>query len=148
MSQLRETKKIQNPFKGLFDEKKQSHHRFCDCTDWNTWIWGAHLDARLLDSPKGKVLYRRMMDGTKGRRFCLELSFIGWALLIVLPLYLFIPLMLIGGAGAVLWLLLSVASAIGGGLFLRPYTEAARAAFYRDVSGTEQAEAPTSEQEF
>ena len=91
---------------------------------------------------------RRMMDGNKGRLFCLELSFIGWALLIVLPLYLFIPLMLIGGAGAVLWLLLSVASAIGGGLFLRPYTEAARAAFYRDVSGTEQAGTSTAEQAY
>lgn len=64
MSQLRETKKIQNPFKDFFDEKNQSHHRFCDCTDWNTWIWGPYLGARLWDSPKGKVLYRRMMDGT------------------------------------------------------------------------------------
>ncbi|MBR2310422.1 MAG: DUF975 family protein [Oscillospiraceae bacterium] len=91
---------------------------------------------------------RRMMDGNKGRLFCLELSFIGWSLLILLPMFLLIPLVFIGAAGAILWLLLGTASAIVGGLFLRPYTEAARAAFYREVSGTEQAEAPATEEAY
>lgn len=53
---------------------------------------------------------KQLMYGHKWRFFCLQLSFIGWALLCVLTL----------GIGF-LWLL--------------PYKEAANAAFYRDISG-------------
>ena len=84
---------------------------------------------------------RRIMDGNKWRLFCLGFSFIGWGLLCaapaliatgivtgialrtmsVLPFLSLIPLTI----------LLSV-----GMLFLRPYEEAAYAAFYREISGT------------
>ena len=52
------------------------------------------------------------MRGNRWRLFCLGFSFIGWSLLCVLTLGI-------------------------GTLWLRPYEEAAWAAFYRDVSGTE-----------
>jgi len=51
---------------------------------------------------------KQMMDGNKGRLFCLDLSFIGWSILSVLTLGI-------------------------GSLFLNPYTSAARAAFYRSI---------------
>lgn len=54
---------------------------------------------------------KEMMQGNKGRLFCLHLSFIGWYILCVFTL--------------------------GIGLFaLRPYVEAAQAAFFREISGT------------
>ena len=53
-----------------------------------------------------------MMEGNRWRLFCLEISFIGWELLSILTLGI-------------------------GNLWLTPYMEAARAAFYREVSGTE-----------
>ena len=52
---------------------------------------------------------RELMDGHKGELFTLELTFLGWALLCVLTL----------GIGA---------------LFLIPYQNAARAAFYKDLT--------------
>mgnify|MGYP000074377671 CR=1 FL=1 len=55
-------------------------------------------------------LSKELMRGNKWRLFCLELSFIGWGLLSTLTLGI-------------------------GFLWLIPYTEAANAAFYRDVSG-------------
>lgn len=84
---------------------------------------------------------RRIMPGNRWRLFCLEISFIGWGFLCLIP-----PLAAIGiGAGITatsgrfLPLLLMILLAIplsAGYLFLRPYREAARAAFYREVSGT------------
>ena len=56
-------------------------------------------------------LSKEMMRGNKWRLFCLELSFIGWALLCGLTL----------GIGT-LWLI--------------PYQKAAITDFYREVSGT------------
>ena len=53
---------------------------------------------------------KRLMAGNKWRLFCLELSFIGWWLLVALTF----------GAGAV---------------FLRPYSKAAITAFYLDLTG-------------
>lgn len=50
-----------------------------------------------------------LMKGNKWRLFCLEFSFFGWNILAVLSLGI-------------------------GGLFLRPYVEAAVAAFYREIS--------------
>ena len=52
------------------------------------------------------------MNGNKLRLFCLHASFIGWALLSSLTLGI-------------------------GNLWLNPYTNAAVAAFYREISGTE-----------
>lgn len=51
---------------------------------------------------------KRLMDGNKWRLFCLDLSFIGWSILCVFTLGI-------------------------GTLFLRPYREAAFAAFYREI---------------
>ena len=82
---------------------------------------------------------RRIMPGNRWRLFCLEISFIGWGLLCLLPPL--IPLC-IGGAiyaisGSMIPLLLLIPLMIplsAGNLFLRPYREAARAAFYRDIA--------------
>ena len=56
---------------------------------------------------------KELMHGNKWRLFCLELSFIGWGLLSALTL----------GIGI---------------LFLRPYIEAAGAAFYKDIKSASQ----------
>ena len=53
---------------------------------------------------------KELMDGNKGRLFCLQLSFIGWHLLCVLTLGI-------------------------GYLWLAPYQNAAEAAFYLEVTG-------------
>lgn len=55
---------------------------------------------------------KQMMSGNRFRLFCLQLSFIGWDLLCSVTLGI-------------------------GNLWLRPYKQAATAAFYREVSGTE-----------
>lgn len=62
----------------------------------------------------GEALRRskEMMSGNRWRLFCLQFSFIGWSILCSLTLGI-------------------------GNLFLTPYREAAGAAFYREVSGTE-----------
>ena len=52
---------------------------------------------------------KELMTGNKWRLFCLEFSFFGWSILAALSLGI-------------------------GGLFLRPYVEAAVAAFYREIS--------------
>lgn len=62
-----------------------------------------------LTTKEALELSKKMMYGHRFRLFCLEFSFIGWAFLCVLSL----------GIGLI-WLM--------------PYTEAAKAAFYRDVS--------------
>lgn len=55
---------------------------------------------------------KEMMTGNRWRLFCLEFSFIGWELLSSLTMGI-------------------------GTLWLRPYKQAATAAFYREISGTE-----------
>lgn len=79
---------------------------------------------------------RRIMQGNKGRLFCLELSFIGWKFLLLLPMLILIPLIFLGIGGKILWAILSLSSIFAGSLFLTPYKEAAQAAFYREVSNT------------
>jgi len=84
---------------------------------------------------------RQVMDGNKWRLFCLGFSFIGWQLLCALP-----TLIAAGGVLgmtygtrswlSLLWLIPAGIPSFIGMLFLRPYQEAAYAAFYRDVSGT------------
>jgi len=54
---------------------------------------------------------RELMSGNKWRLFCLQFSFIGWAFLSTLTLGI-------------------------GNLFLKPYRQAAEAAFYREISGS------------
>ena len=56
-----------------------------------------------------------MMSGNRWRLFCLQFSFIGWDILSAVTL----------GAGS---------------LWVRPYRQAAYAAFYREVSETEQSD--------
>lgn len=55
---------------------------------------------------------KEMMDGNRFRLFCLHLSFIGWSILCSFTFGI-------------------------GNLWLRPYRQAATAAFYREISGTE-----------
>ena len=55
---------------------------------------------------------KELMNGNRWRLFCLEISFIGWDILCAFTLGI-------------------------GYLWLTPYKQAARAAFYREVSGTE-----------
>ena len=86
---------------------------------------------------------RHMMDGNKWRLFCLDFSFIGWNLLCSLPVIVVVFALtgsiLRSGADAyaLLWIIPISIPLSAGFLFLRPYEEAAWAAFYRDVSGTE-----------
>lgn len=54
---------------------------------------------------------KEMMRGNKWRLFCLEFSFIGWSILNIFTLGI-------------------------GSLWLNPYMEVSRAAFYREISGT------------
>jgi len=81
---------------------------------------------------------REMMDGNKFRLFCLNLSFIGWSLLSTLPSIIALVAALVGN----FILLPLIFITIVGDLFVCAYMEAAQAAFYREVSGTE-AEANT-----
>lgn len=78
---------------------------------------------------------RKMMKGNKFRLFCLQLSFIGWELLCAVPtLILFVIVALMQ---AFVFLLPLILVAMVGSLFVSAYMEAAQAAFYREVSGTE-----------
>ena len=54
---------------------------------------------------------KEMMTGNRWRLFCLHISFIGWDILCAFTLGI-------------------------GNLWLRPYKQAAEAAFYREISGT------------
>ena len=88
-----------------------------------------------------------MMKGNKLRLFCLEFSFIGWNILCILPSVL-LTLILIAvfrttGINEISSLAVTALAYIPtwvASLFLGVYQEAARAAFYRDVS---RGEAPT-----
>ena len=84
---------------------------------------------------------RRIMAGNRWRLFCLDLSFIGWDLLCAAPVLVAVMCMtaLAFAARNPLLILLAFPLAIplsAGTLFLRPYREAAHAAFYREISGT------------
>ena len=77
---------------------------------------------------------RRIMQGNKGRLFCLRFSFLGWMLLLLVPVLVLIPLALLGTFGTILYCILVVVIAVVGNLFLAPYQEAAQAAFYREIT--------------
>lgn len=76
---------------------------------------------------------REIMDGNKFRLFCLKLSFIGWSLLAALPSIIALAAVLTGN----FFLLPLILVTVVGDLFVSAYMEAAQAAFYREVSGTE-----------
>ncbi len=80
---------------------------------------------------------RRMMDGHKWQLFDLHLHFLGWALLCALPAVLGVFFVL-GPArtnySALPWLIPFALPTFIGMLFLRPYQEAAQAAFYRELA--------------
>lgn len=83
---------------------------------------------------------RRLMDGNKWRLFCLELSFIGWVLLCALPglvgALVFGGMAIVSGNIATALLIFPcLLPSFLGNLFLRPYQEAAHAAFYRELAG-------------
>lgn len=84
---------------------------------------------------------RSVMDGNKWRLFCLGFSFIGWGLLCAAPTLIALAILSgsairSGNIAVLLWLIpYSIPSFIGS-LFLKPYQEAAYAAFYRDVAGS------------
>lgn len=85
---------------------------------------------------------RRIMDGNKWRLFCLGFSFIGWGLICAAPTLLALGIVSgiavdTGNLAVFLWLIPASIPSNVGSLFLTPYQEAAYAAFYRDVSGTE-----------
>lgn len=76
------------------------------------------------------------MDGKKWNLFCLTFSFIGWRL--ICSIQYIIPAVLLYTQGrlsgvTVLFLAVLMRPLNIGYLFLRPYEEAAFAAFYRDV---------------
>lgn len=82
---------------------------------------------------------RRIMDGNKWRLFCLGISFIGWWLLCTLPIMIASVVIITivfenGNWTTLLWLIPCSIPTFVGNLFLRPYQEAAYAAFYREVS--------------
>lgn len=79
------------------------------------------------------TLSREMMDGNKFRLFCLNLSFIGWSLLCTVPTLIAVIALMMGN----FLLLPLILVTIVGDLFVGAYMEAAQAAFYREVSGTE-----------
>lgn len=90
---------------------------------------------------------RRIMSGNKWRLFCLRFSFIGWMFLCVLPMFVLLPLVMIGVVGFVLWAIVTFAAIIGGSLLLIPYQEAAQAAFYREISYVPQYEVDIEEEQ-
>lgn len=68
-----------------------------------------------LPADRAITMSKQMMYGNRWRLFCLQFSFIGWSFLSTLTFGI-------------------------GELWLRPYREAATAAFYREISGTWRAE--------
>ena len=83
---------------------------------------------------------RQMMNGNKWRLFCLGFSFIGWNMLCALPSIIAIialgaAMMATENLFLLVWIIPALIPAMIGTWFLRPYEEAARAAFYRDLVG-------------
>lgn len=76
---------------------------------------------------------REIMSGNRFRLFCLNFSFIGWSLLCAVPAII----ALVGALSGIFILLPLILVTIVGDLFVGAYMEAANAAFYREVSGTE-----------
>ncbi len=76
------------------------------------WLMAEFPDLGVMDAMAES---KRLMQGNKWRLFCLEFSFFGWALLVVLTLGI-------------------------GSLWLAPYTQTSVAAFYMEVTGRSEAQ--------
>ena len=93
------------------------------------YIMAEHPELRARDALRESKI---MMKGNKWRLFCLELSFIGWILLVFLS---FTALMLVSYfSGNLAALSIGMILFLVGLLILNPYIEASRAAFYREIS--------------
>ena len=82
---------------------------------------------------------RRIMNGNKWRLFCLGFSFIGWDLLCSVPILISLAVatgsVMANNSLSGLWSMIPLGLlSFAGFLFLRPYVEAAHAAFYREIS--------------
>ena len=73
-----------------------------------------------------------LMKGNRWRLFCLELSFIGWALLASLVLTVFLLVGVLNGNMGIV--MLGFLVFLVGMLFLSPYIAASRTAFYRELT--------------
>ena len=88
---------------------------------------------------------RKIMDGNKGRLFCLQFSFIGWYLLASVPAFIVSSItaiaaiitssIIVTAIGALL-LIPAVIVELVAIYFISAYQEAAQAAFYREITGT------------
>lgn len=76
---------------------------------------------------------KRMMTGNKMKYFCLQLSFIGWAILAVIPLMVIVTALAFSGSV----ILTTIGSIVGmvGYFFLTPYISVAGSAFYELANG-------------
>ena len=95
-------------------------------------------EGRDLTANEAITASRKLMDGNKTRLFCLELSFIGWELLCIIPtviamMIVFSQIFDYGNSDYIPWLIPCFLPVLVGNLFLHPYQEAAYAAFYREI---------------
>jgi uncharacterized membrane protein len=90
-----------------------------------------------------------IMNGHKWKLFCLHFSFIGWNLLVYAPAILLTTSAVFNGDGAdlITAIVLSIPLTFTY-LFLRPYIEAANAAFYRSLVPAKTEESPEAEIEW
>lgn len=91
------------------------------------YILADHPEVGIMESLR---LSRQMMHGRKWKLFVLNLSFIGWYFLCMLPVML--AFAMAGATNSPAWMLLSV-FAVPGFIFLGPYVQTATACFYNDV---------------
>lgn len=77
---------------------------------------------------------KTIMEGHKWQLFCLDCSFIGWAIVSIIPAIALAPLTYLGGGGILIWFIVSAVWAIGLGIYVIPYKEATHAAFYREIT--------------
>lgn len=80
---------------------------------------------------------KKRMEGNKWRLFCLDFSFVGWQFLRMAPVLVFAPFLSMGAEALILFGTVMVVFSVLLDLYLRPYQEAAYAAFYRAISNNE-----------
>ena len=82
---------------------------------------------------------KRLMYGRRWRLFCLEISFIGWMLLCMVPMYLLSAgaMLILEGFGSadglVLWMLIAMLISMVATVFVDVYSYMAVVAFFRDA---------------
>ncbi len=100
------------------------------------YILAEHRDYSVHDAINES---KRIMHGNKWRLFCLHFSFLGWTILCTLPFILLItlyPIKTVTSAAGLLFFLFLCIISLAGFVFLTPYSQAATAAFYRDITTT------------